>query len=115
MKSLNIVVFVFVVVSFVVSSFMLTRLWTSKAKPKSNVHSPQKTELPSHIRLTENYFPETVVKAHMPGFTVLENVYFKEGQWYIVSDKDIPPVEQMAQATKFNRLTKAEALQTVGN
>ncbi len=115
MKNLYLMMLVCVSASLVVSSILLSRMWVS-AKRKSNANSLKSTsELSAHIRITENNFPETVVRAHLPGFTVLENVYLKDGQWYLVTDKDIPPVTQMAQATKFNLMTKVEALQTFGN
>jgi hypothetical protein len=71
--------------------------------------------LTGHIDLNDTDIPETIVKAYIPGFTVLDNVYLKNGEWVIVGADELPTSHTIKMMdSKVKRVSKQEATSVLG-
>lgn len=100
--------------SLIVSYIQLYRLLqTRKAGHENNLleHEPVRTM--THIDLTERV-PNTIVQAHIYGYTILDNIYFLKGIWYVVNADDIQ-LERVSKNANITRISTDKVLTKFGS
>jgi protein O-GlcNAc transferase len=79
----------FVAINIIVSFLQILDLqYGVTPPPQTTIHLSTVDDEELHLN-TQNGVPNTIVKAHIAGYTVLDNVYMKNGTFYVVGVNDL--------------------------